>query len=639
MKKLTYMLGAIAKTISITALVAITIGCPPERTPDNSENKTNGPEPPRITAPDVPSGLTTTPENGQITIVWDASARATSYDIFRVMGMDGAIGEDAEPYETIPAGSEHARRYVDGGLTKGAVYGYAIAAINGAGSSGLSDIVYEEAVEIVDIDGDGLIEIGSLERLDAIRYDLEGVSYKVSMSDTGNSRGCPEMGGCNGYELTRSLDFDEEASYASGMVNEAWRPDNTTPDMADNPGWIPIGACADDTDDSGLDRCGDDDDQPFSAIFEGNGHTITGLYTRGSGEIGLFGLIDEGATIRDLGVLNGNIYSGSESDTVGALVGLSDGRIIACNASGTVNGDEGNDNIGLLVGENSGRIIASYTSGTVNGNEGQDSVGALVGENSGRIIACNASGTVNGDEDNDSVGALVGENSGRIIASYTSGTVNGDEGNDNVGALVGENGGGLDSVIIASYSRGDAFGGSDSDNVGGLLGVNAGRLPGSVDNMSRITASYATGNVYGGRDADAVGGLVGLVIGGDSAFITASYATGDVYGDDQDGVGALIGALDNPTIIEDSYGFGVVNGGALRNTEGAPPLAITRALEMTRDNVGRVWDTGRLSTAGAWDFGDNTQAPALRYADYDGSSSEYDCADYPCGTLIPGQGR
>ena len=51
-----------------------------------------------------------------------------------------------------------------------------------------------------------------------------------------------------------------------------------------------------------------------------------------------------------------------------------------------------------------------------------------------------------------------------------------------------------------------------------------------------------------------------------------------------------------------------------------------------------------------WDFGSGSQTPAVRFADYDGAGTDYDCDMFPatlpggatitCGTtLIPGQGR
>ena len=82
----------------------------------------------------------------------------------------------------------------------------------------------------IDRDGDGLIEISTLEALNNIRYNLEGTSYKTSESDMGDTSGCPTER-CSGYELTRSLDFADAASYASGSINSDWRPDNTDPDI------------------------------------------------------------------------------------------------------------------------------------------------------------------------------------------------------------------------------------------------------------------------------------------------------------------------------------------------------------------------------------------------------------------------
>ena len=42
---------------------------------------------------------------------------------------------------------------------------------------------------------------------------------------------------CNGYELARSLDFNDPGSYASGTVNTAWTTGS---------GWLPIGKFSDD---------------------------------------------------------------------------------------------------------------------------------------------------------------------------------------------------------------------------------------------------------------------------------------------------------------------------------------------------------------------------------------------------------
>ena len=82
-------------------------------------------------------------------------------------------------------------------------------------------------------------------------------------------------------------------------VNDDWRPDNTDPDDATNAGFNGFGAATGTTD-------------GFTAIFEGNGHSINNLYSRasnaGSRNVGLFRVLDSGAVIRNVGVTNVDVY-------------------------------------------------------------------------------------------------------------------------------------------------------------------------------------------------------------------------------------------------------------------------------------------------------------------------------------------
>ena len=87
------------------------------------------------------------------------------------------------------------------------------------------------------------------------------------------------------------------------------------------------------------------------------------------------------------------------------------------------------------------------------------------------------------------------------------------------------------------------------------------------------------------------------------------------------------------------------------STHGAPPAGgITAATALTAANAGAQWNVAASDTMDAWDFGSATQTPAVRFADYDGAGTDYDCDMFPatlpggatitCGTtLIPGQGR
>src|SRR5699024_5013260 len=87
----------------------------------------------------------------------------------------------------------------------------------------------------------------------------------------------------------------------------------------------------------------------FGGTFEGQGHTISGLFLTGSGNVrGLFRYIQPAGTVRDLHV-SGAISPTDRKNTLGGLVGENRGAITNCSFSGTVSGA---DSIGGLVGIN-----------------------------------------------------------------------------------------------------------------------------------------------------------------------------------------------------------------------------------------------------------------------------------------------
>ena len=311
-----------------------------------------------------------------------------------------------------------------------------------------------------DKDNDGLIEISSLEQLDAIRYDLNGdglvdndqndAAYSATFPNAADGMGCPS-GGCKGYELTDDLDF---GSVVTGA------------------GWQPIGGVS----------------NPFNATFDGNGHTISNLYIARNNEhyIGLFGRAGEASVIRGVGVEN--VYILGRNGT-GALVGRSDGTINDSYATGEVSGAK---SVGGLVGSSYGSITASHATSEVTGIR---YIGGLVGYNNGGAITSSyatgdATVTTRGLGEGGDVGGLVGVNGGTITTSYATGKVTAHYCHPAAagcwrpgGGLVGYNGG----TITSSYATGTIdmglaswAGGSWG---GGLVGVNEGI----------ITSSYATG--------------------------------------------------------------------------------------------------------------------------------------------------
>ena len=290
----------------------------------------------------------------------------------------------------------------------------------------------------IDADGDGFIEISTLEQLDAVRLDTRGTGQFRNFGSSSARTYVAAFPGaacsnCVGYELTRDLHFGDPRSYASGQVNQAWIINN---------GWEPI--------------------SQYSGFFEGNGHTITGLYQYGR-SAGLFRSFQ--GTLRHLGLISVNV---TETSQVGALASRNSGPISNAYVTGTVSGI---GDVGGLVGLNyggsgKGEILESYSSAEVTGSG--NVVGGLVGENNeGRISNSYGTGAVSADGQ---TGGLVGYNSGTIISRYATGGVTARS--SSVGGLVGNNRG----TATGSYAAGSVSGPS---TVGGLIGSHSGNATAS----------------------------------------------------------------------------------------------------------------------------------------------------------------
>jgi hypothetical protein len=223
-------------------------------------------------------------------------------------------------------------------------------------------------------------------------------------------------------------DLDSTAANYTGLAS---------PTANGGKGWQPIGAL----------------NYTFTFTFDGQGYEIRDLFINRPDDdlIGLFGCVEPGGVIRDIGVVNASVI--------------------------------GNWGVAGLVGENVGIISHCYLTGNVNG---VDNVGGLVGYNYGLASNSHSTGSVTSTEG--SAGGLVGSNEGNVRTSYSTSSVTG---NSAVGGLVGADwyGG-----VTTSYSTGDVVG---LELVGGLIGIIQG---------SYVTDSYSIGSVTGEED---VGGLVG----------------------------------------------------------------------------------------------------------------------------------
>ena len=167
--------------------------------------------------------------------------------------------------------------------------------------------------------------------------------------------------------------------------------------------WTPIGSIS----------------QQYSGTFDGNGHTISGLYIAGSDDAqGLFGYLGTNGKIEYLtvsGSVSGGMY-------VGGIVGWNDGgRITNCAFSGEVSGSS---SVGGVVGQNFGSVENCYNTGKASDSGESSSVGGVVGQNN---IGATVSNCYNTDAVSGSnyAGGVVGGNSGSVKNCYNTGNISG----------------------------------------------------------------------------------------------------------------------------------------------------------------------------------------------------------------------
>ena len=161
---------------------------------------------------------------------------------------------------------------------------------------------------------------------------------------------------------------------------------------------------------------------PYTGIFDGRGHTISGLYFDDSkaSYVGLFGYIGAKGKISDVGVLDSyfqfSVYGGG-------VCGVNYGTVRDCKNTGSVRGLAV---IGGVCGynEEGGIIENSFNEGTVSGTgDNVQQVGGVSGYNNGTIKSCYNTASVSGQN---SVGGVCGFNSRGIITNcFNEGTVSG----------------------------------------------------------------------------------------------------------------------------------------------------------------------------------------------------------------------
>ena len=386
-----------------------------------------------------PAGVRVSVDGLKARVDWTAVATSTGY---KVEWSTSSAFTGAVSSSTVSGGST-TNYSIKSGLTSGTTYYFrVIATVAGHDDSAPSDAVSATPTTgqvDYDTDDDGLIEVDSLAKLNAIRYDLNGDGVVDNASDTANAMayaaafpspednmGCNESvasitagtgnPACSGYELTANLDFNDGGNIST-----------TSDDTYHNggAGWLPIAHESTSPDGSS---------HPFNAVFEGNNYVISNLFinrrgTRtGSGTnpdphiytlfAGLFGDVGSGAKIRNLGVEDVSVTFKNYLTSIpsapevyaGGLAGYSAGEIFKTYVTGSVNATvepvSGTDKFphagGLIGRQVGGSITSSYARVTTTANfaandaDSKSYAGGLVAyQDGGDIVATYARGSAN----------------------------------------------------------------------------------------------------------------------------------------------------------------------------------------------------------------------------------------------------
>ena len=283
-------------------------------------------------------------------------------------------------------------------------------------------------------------------------------------------------------------------------------------------------------------------DRPFTGVFDGRGHKITGLDNSevyNKNDSGLFGFIGESGSVKNVRLINARF----EGVNIGGIAHENRGTIQNCSFDGSITCSY--DSAAGIAGTNYGTLTNCYNTGSVSGSY---DVGGIAGKNYGTITNCYNTGDVSGTDGY--VGGIAGDNKGTITNCYNTGSVTG---SNCVGGIAGDSNG----TVSHCYNTGSVSG---NHNVGGVLGGNY--------NNGTLTDCFNTGSVTGNYD---VGGIAGYMNKNNPSWacsVTNSYNTGSVTltGEDAEYAGGVVGLIDSNCDVANCYydsgkcSFGAIDG-------------------------------------------------------------------------------
>ncbi len=358
--------------------------------------------------------------------------------------------------------------------------------------------------------------------------------------------------------------------------------------------WFPIGY-----------RCADNKEAQYTGAFNGQGHTISGIYCSmtqySSYGVGFIGYATDDCEILNLGIVDSYFTNGSaENAALGSLVGIFTGaKIQNCYNESRLVGESDTGGIAGRIAEGSQVINCYNICKKINGGA---FTGGIVGDSEGQVYNCYNTASIYGGEYTGGVCGSSGyhDETALVQNCYNTGRISGGS-NAQVGGVVGYDGCG---TVIYNYNKGDVFGGnfvggvvgeslgyanyayntgnvSGKASVGGVFGTvhndidncyNEGNVTATSDNVGGIASGnwqisisdcYNTGTISGGGAN--TGGIVGVMPGDESVgidYIRNCYNTGDIIStSDYDSgvdVGGIVGEI-HTVDIENCYNTGNIN--------------------------------------------------------------------------------
>ena len=318
-------------------------------------------------------------------------------------------------------------------------------------------------------------------------------------------------------------------STANDLVSWAARTDKLTTDVVldadidmNDQAWTPVGSSM---------TAG----EGYSGNFDGNGKTITNLTVSGTGNVGFFGGLAQGAKVHDVIFSNAKITGDGSSS--GVVAGVSLGIIDNCNVNNSI---VSGNNAGAITGNNSVQVNnCNVQDVTINGNY---LAGGISAYNYGKIEYCTVSGDntqIKATGSSSRAGGIVASNSeennvstsGRLLkCAVEKANISGVW----AGGIAGENAFGTVAQCVVDRSVIIHESGQNSTRLGGVVGYNA---------RGEVVASYSAYTTVGAQDlnSEAMGGIVGYNYSS-SAYVYGCYSTHvSLLGNAGSNIGAIAG--------------------------------------------------------------------------------------------------